>query len=160
MAGLPLEHTSLIEDGENETSGDNGDNERPVSARLRALNMVRISYTSSKAVKQVRINITIMTISPRASLELSTYLALRCVFVVWGRSVLPKSFRVPSLALAAMVAPMPMKQPWQIWVNISRKSTKNRLDDKTNKTKHWYVYIWCVLQVNAWFYPASRKMII
>ena len=48
--------------------------------------------------------------------------------VIWFMLFLPISFRVTSLALVwghHMMAPVPVKQPWRIWVKRPHESTKN-----------------------------------
>ena len=53
--------------------------------------------------------------------NMHTILALLCFSVVWCQSVLPISFRVTSQALGQSIAPVPVKQPWRIWVNSSHE---------------------------------------
>ena len=44
------------------------------------------------------------------------------------------SLRLTSMALGQSSAPLPVKQPWRIWLNVSHSSTKNeRTNKRTNK---------------------------
>ena len=58
---------------------------------------------------------------------------LLCFIVVWHGSCLPISFRVASLAWGNhMIAPVPVKQHWRIWVNKSYESTKTHYTNHNN----------------------------
>ena len=77
-------------------------------------------------------------------------------FIVWSNWFYPNfsgSFHLQSGNL--MTAPVPVKQPWRIWVNKSHDYTNT--DDitttKQSTTKMW-AYLWDILYAQAWFNEA------
>ena len=60
----------------------------------------------------------------RHTIHLKKYAYGLCFVVVWLQSILPISFRITSLSGAILtIAPVPVKQPWRILVNVSYEST-------------------------------------
>ena len=63
-----------------------------------------------------------------------------CLVSIWYYPILTIAIRIIQLALGIhTVVPVPMKQPWKIWVNVSMNSQQ-----KPQQTRHIFHGLYCV----------------
>ena len=94
----------------------------------------------------------------RTNVQYIQRVVVRLSFVLlWLRklSIMPIFFRVTSRVLG--IAPVPVKQPWRIWVNAPDESIKS--DIKTMTKQHWKLKSCCVkiigsILARSWHYAA------